>query len=361
MTLVCFYGDGIAKPPDGKQDKKVANSIVFNGGYTSQKQKWQGPYHNKQLFSWFIPTTTASSEMEYRKLLRTQRENGVEFIGYYYSSCTANPLKPSGHYAGFPERTLPLTSIKYSSWILKDTNDNFVTWPGDKNRYYLDLGIKEVREAILTRAIGNAMEFGANVLFLDNWNYKYWAPAGQTKERWAEKTLIFLKRARELTSGHNLKLVVNTTSSPHYWPEFAPYLDGISYEMAAHPYRLQNKNSYEQELDTYEKMMQMGKTVFLYTDTLTHKGERWDEDGRKVAATAMLVMPKDNPHWGGIYVSPPRYEVWPVGGWPMWPEQLGKPIGPRKWEANKVSRQFERGTITVTIGENPTFEIIFKY
>lgn len=181
------------------------------------------------------------------------------------------------------------------------------------------------------------------------------------EQEWTEKCLSFLKRARELTQQNNIKLVVNLPSPPEYWPEFAPYLDGIAYEMGAHPNRLKQQNLYEEELSSYEKVMAMGKSIFLYTDILTNNGQRWDEDGRKVAATVMLVIQKDQPYWGGIYICPPRYEIWPVGGWPMWPEQLGKPLEQRKWNGNNVTRKFENGTVSVTVGQNPKFSVSFEY
>jgi len=131
--------------------------------------------------------------------------------------------------------------------------------------------------------------------------------------------------------------------------------------MAAHPNRLKSKVLYELELSSYEKVLAMGRSIFLYTDMLTHNGGRWDKDGRKVAATAMLVMPADQPYWGGIYVSNPRYEIWPVGGWAMWSEQLGKPLGPRKWNGDTVTRRFEHGSISVTVGQNSKFNISFEY
>jgi len=334
-------------------------AIVFNGAYHWGKQKWQGPYHNELLFAWFNARTTARNLKEYKRFINYQHENGVKFIGYYYSSTTSSP-QPAGESTVFPEMKIPLQAIKYS-WIVRDAKNQLVTWPNRKDRYFLDVGLKAVQDAILTRCVGNAKQLGANVLFLDNWYYKYWAPGDMNEVQWTEKCLFFLMRARELTRYNNLKLVVNTPSPPQYWPEFAPYLDGIAYEMAAHPNRLKTRNAYEQELNGYEKVMKMGKTVFLYTDTLSHKGERWDEEGRKVAATAMLVMPKDQPYWGGIYVCPPRFEVWPVGGWPMWPKQLGKPLAPRQWNGNSVMRKFERGSISVIVGEHPKFRITLEY
>lgn len=335
------------------------NGIVFSGGYHPVKQKWRGPYHNKLLFPWFCSNTKAENEKEYKRLIDDQRKNGVKFIGYYYSSTTSSP-QPAGESTVFPEMKIPLQAIKYS-WIVRDAKNQLVTWPSQKDRFFLDVGLKDVQDAILTRCVGNAKQLGANVLFLDNWYHKYWAPGDMKESQWTEKCLSFLMCARELTQYNNLKLVVNTSSPPQYWIGFASFLDGIAYEMAAHPNRLKTRNAYEQELNGYEKVMKMGKSVFLYTDTLSHNDKRWDKDGRKVAATAMLVMPKDQPYWGGIYVCPPRFEVWPVGGWPMWPKQLGKPLSPRQWNGNTVTRKFEHSSITVTVGQNPKFSITLEY
>lgn len=156
--------------------------------------------------------------------------------------------------------------------------------------------------------------------------------------------------------------MINQASPLQHWHVFAPYLDGISYEMAAHRNTLKRKDWYKLELDTYAKMMEMGKSIFLYTYARPDSPRKaWDPDGRKVAITAMLVMPANNPHWGGIYISPPTYEVWPTGGWAMWPEQLGKPLGVRKWSDNIVTREFENGLISVTTGAAPEFSIKFNY
>ena len=343
-----------------KTASKSEYSIIFNGWYHSGKQKWQGPYHNKLLFPWFTANISAINQDEYKKLINEQFRNGVKFIGYYYSATTSYPSNPVGNNTRFPERSIPPESIKYS-WILRDGKGRPITWDNQENRYFLDVGIKEVRDAVLISAIRNAKQLRANVLYLDNWTYKYWAPGDLKEQQWTEKCLSLLIRAREFTRQNDIKLVVNLSSPPEYWPEFAPHLDGIAYEMPAHPYRLKMQESHELELRNYEKVMGMGKTIFLYTDILTDNGKRWDEDGRKVAATAMLVVPEAQPYWGGIYVCPPRYEVWPVGGWPIWPEQLGKPLEPRKWDGNTVTRKFAHGTISVTVGQNPKFNISFEY
>jgi len=341
---------------DNKSNPNSENSIVFNGWYHSGKEKWQGTIHNKMLFTWFTAVTTASSEAEYKKLVSYQRQNGVKYIGYYYSSTTSAPQKP----LEYPEGTIPNDAIK-PSWVVRDRAGTPVTWPGQEHRFYLDVGIRQVQEAILERAIKNAKSLGANVLFLDNWSYKSFAPGNLQEQQWAQKCLSLLIRARELSMQNNIKLVVNLSSPVESWVEFATYLDGIAYEMAAHPNRLKTRDLYELELSSYEKVLAMGKSIFLYTDTLTHNGRRWDEDGRKVAATAMLVMPEVQPYWGGIYVANPRYEVWPVGGWALWPEQLGKPSGPRKWEGNTVTRNFEHGSIAVTAGDQPKFSVTINY
>jgi hypothetical protein len=294
------------------------------------------------------------------KLFDDQRKNGVKYIGYYYSATTSYPPESVPNYRDFPEVSIPPKTIKYS-WVLKDAKNQPIIWSNQKDRFYLDVGLKEVQYAILTRAIASAKSLGCDVLFLDNWYYKDWSPRDMSKDEWAEKCISLLQRARELTLKNGLKLVVNTPTPPTYWPEFAPYLDGIAYEMGGHPNRLRDKTSYEGELSSYDKVIQMGKTVFLYSDIMTDNGQRWDEDGRKVAATAMLVMPKDQPYWGGISVCPPRYEVWPVGGWPMWPEQIGQPIGSREWRGNTVTRKFQHGSISITTGIESKFSITIEY
>jgi len=358
LVLACSFGRAKLQH-SVKKPMKPENKIVFNGWYHTGKEKWQGSHHNPLLFTWYTARTSAANEKEYWQLIKNQRDKGVKFIGYYYSS-TVSYSYPPERYAPFPEPAIPPAAIKYS-WILRDNTGKLVTWTNAKNRYFLDVGMKEVREAILFRAVSNAKSLGANVLFLDNWNYKSFAPAGQTKKQWAEKNLALLKRARELTNQYNLKLIVNQASYLQDWKDFATYLDGFGYEMSTHPNYLNQPKLYKLELDTYEQMMAMGKSIFLYTYAKPGHGKRRKRDGRRIATTAMLVMPQNQPYWGGIYVCPPQYEIWPVGGWPMWPEQLGKPLGPRQWTGNTVTRKFERGSISVTVGKEPKFNISFEY
>ncbi|MHC4635967.1 MAG: putative glycoside hydrolase [Planctomycetota bacterium] len=355
----CLYG--LASTHNKTQTYfKPENRIIFNGVHQIGRQKWHGPYHNQLVYTWFTPYALAKDKQEYRNLINRLRKYGGKYIGYYYSSTTTYPLTSVASHRKFPEPAIPHKAIK-SSWILLDAKGQPVRWSGWEDRYFLDIGIQEVQEAIVTRAIRNTQQLGLNMLFLDNMYYKYWAPPGKDKEQWTQACLSLLLRARELTAANNLKLVVNAVTSVELFAEFAPYLDGISYEMGAHPYRLKTRDRYEEELQSYDKVMAMGKSIFLWTDTLKDKGKRWDEDGRKVAITAMLVMPKEQPYWGGIYVANPRYEAWPVGGWAMWPEQLGNPLSPRKWDGNTVTRKFERGLISVTVGEKPKFSITTVY
>lgn len=358
ISAFCFG----AAAPNSKLETltETKNNFVFNNWYHSDKEKWQSPLHRELLFTWYVKMVTGENKAECLKSVAFLRKNGVKYIGCPYSSTTAALRNPPGHRRYYPELAIPPEAINYS-WIVRDSKDQLVTWKDQKNRYFLDVGKKEVQDAILNRVIKNAKEIGADFLFLDNWHYQYWAPKDMSKDEWTEKCMSLLKRARELTRKNGLKLVVNTPTPPPRWPEFASYLDGISYELPAHPARVIRKDYYELELSNYEKVMQMGKSIFLYTDKLTKDGKRWDEDGRKVAATAMLVMPKNQPYWGGIYVCPPRYEVWPVGGWPMWPKQLGAPLGDRKWEGDTITRKFEYGSISVTVGENPKFNVSFEY
>jgi len=266
ITLLGLLGYfSLAKSQDEtKATGKSQNSILFNGWYGRIKEKWQGPLHNTVVFTWYTGLTSAENEQAYRKLVNNQRKNGVKFIGYYYSATTSYPSTNVGRFNRFPEGAIPPEAIKYS-WILRDTNGQLVTWPGRKNRWFIDIGKSEVQDAILTRAIKNAKRLGANVLNLDNWNYKSFAPAGQTKEQWAEKNLALLIRARELTHQHNLKLVVNQASPFEHWHKFAPYLDGFAFEQSTHSIWLTKRNLYEMELNTYEQMMAMGKSLFLFT------------------------------------------------------------------------------------------------
>ncbi len=67
-----------------------------------------------------------------------------------------------------------------------------VKCPDDRIRYFLDIGIKEVRETILTRAISNAKSLGANVLNLDNWNYKSFGLLGKQESYGLRRTWFCL-------------------------------------------------------------------------------------------------------------------------------------------------------------------------
>ncbi|MBU1259553.1 MAG: hypothetical protein KJ757_00495 [Planctomycetes bacterium] len=346
--------------PQNTDVNKPEERFFFNGWYHGGKNKWRGPIHDKFIFTWITMMTTASSEKEYRQSIQQQKQNGVKYIGYYYSSTTSAPPKPAGDTTGYPEGCIPHSAIN-PAWVIVDKDNRPVTWPGDRYRYYLDVGLPQVQSSLLKRVIDNVHHAGVNLLYLDNWTYKFWSPGSLTVEQWTQKCLAFLKCARELTELENMKLIVNVTAEPETWTEFAQYLDGICYEMAAHPNRLRTVEGFERELNGYQTVLEKGKSIFLYTDTLTYNKGRWDEDGRKVAATALLVMPPEQPYWGGIYVASPRYEVWPVGGWPMWQRQLGNPREKRKWQGNTVTRDFEKGEVRITVGDEPEFKVVFKY
>ncbi|MEW6664894.1 MAG: hypothetical protein AB1512_06705 [Thermodesulfobacteriota bacterium] len=338
----------------GKEDKGFP--FLFTGGYHPGREKWHGPFHDRILHPWICIYTSAPDASQYEKAVQKQRANGVAFIGYYYSACTSYLPSSETMHGRYPERAMPPSEVR-PEWVLRDGTGEIVTWNTRKDRWFLDIGRQDVQEAILERAIGNAVRCGTDGLSLDNWTYKYWAPPGQTIPQWTEKSLSLLKRARERTARQKMRLIVNQSSPPECWHEFAPFLDGIGYEMGAHPGRLVSRAAYERELSSNEQILKLGKSLFLYTDIIKEGNRRWDEDGRKAAMTALLVVPDDQPRWGGIYVCLPRYEVWPSGGWAMWPEQLGRPLGPRAWHGDGVVRRFERGVIRVTPGASAGFSI----
>lgn len=340
--------------------EKKQTDFMFGGGYNPSSKKWSGPKHDNILYPWISMYATAGSENELHRALKEARKKGVECIGYYYSASTSYD-KFVNNRRRIPEGVLPLSALR-PEWVLMDSKGNLVTWPNQKRRFFLNLGKPEVRAAIIGRAVALAKSYDSDMLFFDNWSYMTPPPGDLKREDWALYNLLFLKEARQATNRVGMKLVVNTASYFKYWQDIAPYVDGIAYEMASTPQRLKTRGAYESELATYEGMLIKGKSVFLYTyiPKDSYRAE-WDPDGRKIAATALLVMPKNNPHWGGIFVAIPTFEVWPAGGWSMWPRQLGEPLGSREWSGNTVSRNFERGLVRVTVGAEPEFQITFKY
>lgn len=360
VPTIFYQPESFASDPKSNVTERSGYSIVFGATYQTTKENWTGTLHNELLYPWFYTGVRAEKKLEYRRLFENARKNGVRFIGYYYSATNSYGAESNPGAWRFPEPAIPPEDVK-STWILRDHKNQPATWPDRKDIYFLDVELPEVQDAILNRAIRNAKALGCDVIFLDNWYYKFWSPKDTTQEQWTKKCMVFLARARELTARENLRLVVNTPSPPVNWPEFAGYVDGIAYELGALLDRLRSRAAYKQELDAYEKVLSTGTSVFLYTDRLTNKGKRWDADGRKVAATAMLVVFEGQLDWGGMYVCPPHFEVWPVGGWPMWPQQLGKPLGPRTWNGDTVGRKFEHGIISVTVGDTPKFSVSFEY
>lgn len=333
------------------------DNIFFNGWGHPGKIKWNGKLHSQIVYPPVVLQCSAPSKSEFDKLIKDYKKNGVEYLGCYYSATTS--YIPSNIGGSYPEGAIPPTKIKYD-WILRDKENNPVIWSNDKDRWFLDIGKSEVQRAIINRAFDQARAANTDGVFFDNLSYKFWAPNGQTLEQWSKKTLEFLKYAREYSNKYLMKVVINTSTEPQNWKDLEQYVDGISYEMAVHPNRLKNKELYERELASYEDLIKLRKSIFLCTGVLKKNDKPWDEDGRKVAITALMVKGAINPMWGGIFVDLPNYEPWPSGGWLFWSEQLGAPLGGRQWTDNAVERKFENGTIKVTTGENPKFEISFK-
>ena len=329
--------------------------FVF-GTFNSQKNKWRGPFHDKVIFPWITIGNYEKNESEYLKWLRYQREQGVKHIAYYYSATTCYPRAALDAVDFFPERAMPTSEVQ-DSWFLRDPRNQRIPWSGSLERYFLDVGNQGLQEALIARLLQNATRLGVDTLFLDNVQFDSWSPDGSQKADWAAKVLSLLKYAKKKATEKGLRVIANVVAPLDRWNELAIHLDGISYEMAAHPNTLSSAARYREELNVYEQLISEGKSIFLITGTYVGKYEAWDPDGRRVAATALMVMPGNQAQWGGIFVSLPSFESWPVGGWAMWPEQLGKPVGLRAWERDTVTRRFERGSISITCGEEPKFTI----
>jgi len=327
--------------------------FVF-GTFNSQKNKWRGSFHDKIIFPWITIGNYEKNEGEYLKWLGYQRQQGVKNIAYYYSATTCYPRMPADSVDYFPERALPTSEVE-DSWFLRDPRHQRIPWSGVADRYFLDVGNRSLQEILVGRLLQNATRLGVDSLFLDNVQFESWSPDGIEKADWAVKVLSLLKYSKKKATEKGFRVIGNVVAPLNRWHELAKHLDGIAYEMAAHPNSLRSAASYREELDVYDQLISEGKSIFLITGTYVGKYETWDPDGRKVAATALMVMPVNQSTWGGIFVSLPRFEPWPVGGWAMWPEQLGRPTGTRVWEGETVTRHFERGVIRITCGEEPKF------
>ncbi len=336
------------------------NDFAFSGWVRPDKMQWQGPSHDNLVFSWYVPYAVAESKSEYLKLIKLLRKNGTKEIGYYYSATTCGLPVSVGEKYDYPERIFPFNELKFE-YLLKSKDGRSITWYDQKNRYYLDIGSEEVQSILLSRIISQAKNLGSDFIFLDNLTYFTSSPSDYNLTTWSNMNLSLIKSAYRLIKQNNLKLVININSPFERWNDFIPYCDGITYELGCHPKNVQDVNNFKKELETYINVLEQGKALFLHTDKLTYNGKRWDEEGIKVALTALIVRASDQTGWANVHVCLPRFETWPNGGWYFWPEQLGKPVGRHYWKDTTVFRKFENGEISIKTGEFPKFSIKLNF
>jgi hypothetical protein len=206
-----------------------------------------------------------NNRQEFLRMVNLLRKTNPDVvIGSYASGFYA--LDQTKEY--YPPAKLPLSECS-KDWFLRNRNKTIIKAGKDKDRYWLDMRLAEVREAVVSTAVSRAKSNGLDAVCFDNC---YWgiSPANAfpaiSAEEWTDAYMKFYKLAGEQAHKEGLKCIVNAvtyaSTIPDAFRAVEPYVDGIMTEMAFHP-RVRTPELLLRELQAYEYVLKKGKIVLV--------------------------------------------------------------------------------------------------
>jgi len=251
---------------DAKRKSQKSHLMKFGGNRNRSHFKL---LKDPKLSKYFAPNfvwhlSSFKDQAEFLKMTSMLRRSNPDIVlGSYASACTTIPRAKDT----FPPTTVALEECE-PDWFLHNKDDNnFVIWGKTKDRYYLDIRLKKVRQTIIELAVARANHNDLDAVCFDNcyWGLPH-SKASISNQEWTDAFMKFYREAGHAAHEADLKCIVNVATYPsQIIPAFlsiAPYVDGMMTEIAFHP-NMRTPELLIRELKGYEELLKQGKIVLL--------------------------------------------------------------------------------------------------
>jgi hypothetical protein len=260
-------------------------------------------------------------------------------------SCTETP---QGNQVAFQPGDFCEINEKHPDWFLLDINGNRIV---DRDSYYMDPGNSEYRTFWLQRANALQEQFHWDGIFIDNVeaslsklteegivpaNY----PNDASYQTAIEGFLAYLRDNYFQPHGQPVLANIISIEDWNVWLRYLQYLDGAMIESFAvdwsNDYR--SPENWELQMEAVDRALSQDKALILVSQS-----EGPDPDRQQFALASYLLVANEKVSFR--YTDAAGYrEILLFDNYAL---DLGKPLGPRKKEADSWRRDFGNGTILV--------------
>jgi Hypothetical glycosyl hydrolase family 15 len=260
-------------------------------------------------------------------------------------SCTEIP---QGNQVAFQPGDFCEINEQHPDWFLLDQNGNRIV---DRNSYYMDPGNREYRAFWLQRASALQEQFHWDGIFIDNVEAslsklteegivpaKY--PSDESYQVAIEGFLAYLRDNYFQLQGQPVLANIISIRDWNVWLRYLEYLDGAMIEAFAvdwsNDYR--SPENWETQMAAVDQALSQNKALILVSQS-----EGPDPDRQQFALASYLLIANEKVSFR--YTDAAGYrEILLFDNYAM---DLGKPVGPRKKEADSWRRDFTHGYVLV--------------
>jgi hypothetical protein len=260
-------------------------------------------------------------------------------------SCTETP---QGNQVAFQPGDFCDINEQHPDWFLLDQNGNRIV---DRNSYYMDPGNREYQEFWLQRARALQEQLHWDGIFIDNVEAslskltekgivpaKY--PSDESYQSAIEGFLAYLRDNYFQPQGQSVLANIISIRDWNVWLRTLQYLDGAMIEAFAvdwsNDYR--SPENWETQMAAVDQALAQNKTLILVSQS-----EGPDPDRQQFALASYLLIANEKVSFR--YTDADGYrEILLFDNYAM---DLGKPMGPRKKEADSWRRDFTHGYVVV--------------
>lgn len=164
-------------------------------------------------------------------------------------------------------------------WWLRDENGEKVAYDSSESKWYLDIRKFDVRQAIISHNLKQAIEYGFNVMQFDNLSfnlsYSSFLNFDVSFYEWTNSCLSFAKEARNSAINNGILSYIDVevddiADVPSMIDMFYFHCDGI---LNKYGYNNINYDTLKLEYDAYEKALIAGKKIFINFNSSENREE----------------------------------------------------------------------------------------